>query len=259
MLGTRNRLLAGSVAALSLLSTGVAACGSSDGGSATDAGTTPGMDGGVDAGAAPEADGGVDAGASPGSDAGSTPLSDGGAPTADDVRAWVEAYRAAHPGHGGKDWDIHALTPAQVAADPDAARLLSLCGDDQRPVYPLLAWEYGGADHPWISPASSALCYCVYTPVSPSTVHWTYDPAPADHVDADVYVLFPDENPCRDRVGADQVLGCTGDPTNLEILVDIASYHDGADVGLSLAEASTDLWLLLADASRTRVHLYTGL
>ena len=78
-----------------------------------------------------------------------------------------------------------------------------------------------------------------------------------DHVTADVYVLFPDQNPCKDKLGADQVMACLGDPTNIEILVDTASLNDGTDVGLSLAEASTDLNLILPDG--TRVHLYTGL
>ena len=65
-------------------------------------------------------------------------------PTFDQVKGWVEAYQAAHPGNGGKDWDINAKSPAQIAADPTAQQLLSICGPDQRPVIPLLAWEYGG-------------------------------------------------------------------------------------------------------------------
>ena len=177
-------------------------------------------------------------------------------PTADDVAGWIDAYKAAHPGNGGKDWDINAKTPEEVAADPDAQRLLALCGEDQRPVIPLLAWEYGGGDHPWQNPEMSALVYCVYIPVDPSSAHWMYD-AGADRVDADLYVLLPEQNPCRNEVGADQVMACLGDPTNVEILVDTASLNDGADAGLSLSEASTDLYLLLPDASR--VHMYTGL
>jgi len=55
----------------------------------------------------------------------------------------------------------------------------------------------------------------------------------------------------------DQVAGCIGDPTNFEILVDTASYHDGADVGLALAEASTELRYILPDGSR--VHLIDNL
>ena len=194
----------------------------------------------------------VDAGsdaAPPPSDAGF----DGGPLTAEELRAWVDAYAAAHPGREG---DINALTDSAVAADPDAERLLSVCGADQRPIYPRLAWEYGGADHAWIRPEASALCYCVYIPVVPSTDHWAYDP-PTDHITADVYVRFPDDNPCRDDVGADQVLRCIGDPTNLEIFVDVASRHDGIDVGLGLSEASTELRLVLTDGSR--VHLYEGL
>ncbi|MBI5500387.1 MAG: hypothetical protein HY907_09100 [Deltaproteobacteria bacterium] len=174
-----------------------------------------------------------------------------GTPTYDEVAGWVAEYDAAHPGSEG---DINRLTPAEVAADPEAARLLALCGADQRPVIPSLAWEYGGASHAWINPEASALVYCVYTPVSPSTDHWTYDGA-ADHVTADVYVLFPDENPCRDEVGAAQVTACIADLTNMEILVDTASYADGAGAGLSLAEASTELMLILTDG--TKVPLWT--
>jgi len=37
--------------------------------------------------------------------------------------------------------DIVAKTPAQVAADPDAAKLLALCPSDQRPIIPFLAWS----------------------------------------------------------------------------------------------------------------------
>ena len=169
-----------------------------------------------------------------------------------DVKAKIEAYKAAHPGNGGKDWDINQKTPAQIAADPAARELLSLCGKDQRPVIPLLAWEYGGADHQWINPDASALVYCVYIPVDPATDHFSYDGA-ADHVTADVYVLYPDQNPCNDRMGAEQVLGCLGDPTNIEIIVDTASLNDGADAGLSLSTASTELRLVEPDGSR--VHL----
>lgn len=217
----------------------LAGCG--DDGATPDAGPPPDA-GGVDAG--PPADsGGVDAGPA-GRDAG-VPVE----ATAEEARAWVEAYRDAHPGREG---DINALSEAQVAADPEAARLLSLCGADQRPVIPLLAWEYGGADHPWIAPEASALVYCVYTPVAEPTEHWSHD-AVEDHVTADVYILFPDDNPCRDEEGAAKVTACLGDATNIEILVDTASYGDGLGVGLSLSEASTELMLLLEDG--TRVHL----
>jgi hypothetical protein len=177
---------------------------------------------------------------------------DGGAsgPSADDVKMWVDEWKAGHPGNGGKDWDINTRTADEIAADPKLARLVGLCGAAQRPVIPLIAWEYGGADHPWIHPEASALVYCVYVPVVPSTAHWAYD-ANADQVTADLYVKFPAQNPCRDRVGADQVLGCLGDPTNIEILVDTASYNDGLDVGLDLANAATDLVLILGDGSKT--------
>ena len=169
------------------------------------------------------------------------------------VKAWIAAYRAAHPGNRGKDWDINAKTPAQIAADPAAQQLLSICGRDQRPVIPLLAWEYGGSDHQWIDPQRSALVYCVFTPIRSSTPNWTYDAA-RDHITADVYVRFPDQNPCQDREGADKAVGCIGDPTNFEILVDTASINDGRDVGLRLANASTELRLVLPDG--TKVHLW---
>jgi hypothetical protein len=172
-----------------------------------------------------------------------------GSPSFGEVSDWIDAYKAAHPGNGGKDWDINAKSPAEIAADPDAQRLLSLCGDGQRPVIPELAWEYGGGDHQWISPEASPLVICVYIPVQPSTEHWQHD-AVSDNVTADAYVLFPDDNPCKDRQGADQIAGCIGDFTNFEILVDTASLNDGVDVGLDLSEASTDLMLLMPDGNR---------
>jgi hypothetical protein len=179
----------------------------------------------------------------------------GGTPTCDQIKGLAEAYKAAHPGNGGKDWDINAKTPAQIAADPAAQQLLSICGKDQRPIIPLLAWEYGGSDHPWINPQASAVAYCVYVPVKPSSANWQYDPA-MDHVTADVYVKCPDQNPCKNQQGANQVLSCLGDATNIEIFVDAASLNDGVDVGLSLANASTDLNLILPDG--TKVHLHSG-
>ncbi len=174
-------------------------------------------------------------------------------PSFEEVKAWIEAYKAAHPGSRGKDADINAKTPAQIAADPAAQRLLSLCGRDQRPVIPLLAWEYGGFDHPWKNPQASALVYCVHTPVKDASPNWQYDAA-QDHITVDVYVKFPDHNPCKDQSGANQVTACIGDSTNFEILVDTASINDGKDVGLSLASASTSLRLILPDA--TKVHLW---
>jgi hypothetical protein len=168
------------------------------------------------------------------------------------VREWVTAYKAAHPGNRGRDWDINAKSRDEVARDPAARQLLSICGPNQRPVIPLLSWEYGGSDHQWIRPEASALAYCVYTPVAPPSEHWRHD-AERDHVTADVYVRFPDQNPCRARRGADQVLGCIGDTTNLEILVDTATIHDGRDAGLSIPEASTELRLILPDGKK--VHL----
>jgi hypothetical protein len=186
----------------------------------------------------------------------------GPALTADQVRQWAEAYRKAHPGNGGKDRDIigccdgASRTPAALAADSAAQQLRAICGMDQLPVIPLLAWEYGGGDHPWISPEASALVYCVHVPTRTPSPGWQYDPA-RRRVTADVRLLFPDQNPCRAKAGPAQVLDCLGDPSNLEILVDTASYHDGVDVGLALSEASTDLNLLLPDGSK--VHLVTGL
>jgi hypothetical protein len=191
---------------------------------------------------------GPDRSASTGSDA-ATGLDRGGSPTAAQVAAWVSAYKAAHPGNGGKDWDINAKTPAQLAADPAAQQLLSLCGPDQRPVIPLLAWEYGGADHSWITPAASALVYCVYVPVKTPTSSWSYDTG-RDRVTADVYILFPEQNPCKDRTGRDLVAACIGDQSNFEILVDTASLDDGVGAGLSLSMASTELRLVLPDGSK---------
>jgi hypothetical protein len=182
-----------------------------------------------------------------------TPTPPAGALTTfDQVKAAAEAYKAAHPGHGGKDWDINALTDAQLAADPAAQQLVAICGPDQRPVIPIIAWEYGGHDHQWINPTASALVYCVYIPQPTPTAHWQYDATTA-RVTADVYVLFPPENPCMALVGNQQVLGCLGDPTNIEILVDTASFRDGADAGLSLSNASTELWLILPDGSKVQL------
>jgi len=214
--------------------------------------------GGASAGSSSSGGGGSTGSSSSGGggSTGSGGCSSGGAPTAGDVTAWAQAYKAAHPGNGGKDWDINTKTSAEIAADPALQQLLSICGKDQRPVIPILAWEYGGADHPWINPQASAVAYCVYTPVNPSTSDWSYDAA-ADHVTADVYVRFPAENPCKNEQGANQVASCIGDPTNFEIFVDIASLHDGADVGLLLANASTELKLVLCGG--TKVHLANNL
>ena len=150
-----------------------------------------------------------------------------------------------------------AMMMMEIAADPAAQQLLDLCGPDQRPVIPEIAWEYGGNDHPWINPGASAIVYCVYIPVDPSTDHWSYDSV-ADHVTADVYVLCPDQNPCKGETGADQVMACLGDDTNIEILVDTASLNDGQAAGLDVSNASSDLNLILPGGGTT-VHLYTGL
>ncbi len=202
--------------------------------------------------------GGGDDGGGPGADGGGNPGDDGARADAtgdseyDMVVGWIEDWHAAHP---GKDGDINSKSEEEIAGDPDLGRLVDLCGDhsEVRPVIPLLAWEYGGGDHPWINPEQSALVYCDYIPVSPSTENWAYDGG-ADHVTAHVYVLFPEHNPCRDQVGAETVPACIGDPTNFEILVDTASLDDGAGAGLNLAEASTELRLIMPDGERVHLH-----
>jgi hypothetical protein len=177
------------------------------------------------------------------------------------VAALAVAYKASHPGNGGKDWDIISCcagasrTEASLLADPAAMQLRSICGPGQLPLIPTIAWEYGGADHQWINPAAAAVAYCIYIPVSPGTSHWSFD-VTAQRVSADLYIKFPDQNPCKTQTGANLVMACLGDPTNIEIFVDIASFHDGADVGLSLANASTDLYLIQPDG--TRILMYHG-
>ncbi len=211
------------------------------------AGSTAATAGSSAAGSMAVMDAGVDTGAD---DAGGV---SGPLPSFDEATAMVEDYGAAHPGQAG---DVVSKTPAEIAADPDAQQLLALCGDDERPVIPALAWEYGGGSHGWINPEMSALVYCVYIPVSPDTDYWQYDPG-ADHVTADVYLPYPDDNPCEAESGAAQVSNCIGDASNFEILVDTASLNDGHDVGLELSEASTELELILPDQST--VHLFDGL
>jgi hypothetical protein len=177
-----------------------------------------------------------------------------GASTSDyeETKTAIGDYASAHPGANG---DVTNKSPADLANDPEGQALRDLCGEDQLPVIPQLSWEYGGADHAWINYEMSALVYCVYTPVDPSSEHWEYEAA-ADHVTADVYVLFPDNNPCASETGADQIAACIGDQTNFEILVDTASINDGHDAGLELSESSTDLYLILPDGSK--VHLFYG-
>ena len=171
------------------------------------------------------------------------------------VKAWATAYKVAHPGRGGKDWDINTKSASQLAGDPAGRQLVGICGPHARPVIPMIAWEYGGSDHPWINPGASALVYCVYTPVKPSTSHWRYDAA-SNRVTADVWVLFPGQNPCRNRAGRDQVMACLGSGSNIEILVDTASLNDGAAAGLALAESTTTLRLIPPDG--TTIPLYVG-
>ena len=114
--------------------------GGQEGGAGGMGGTSDAGGMGSASGGAPNDGGGSDGGSS--ADAGGS-----AAPPCAEVKALVLAYKAAHPGNGGKDWDINAKTPGQIAADPAAKQLLSLCGPDQRPVIPLIAWEYGGMDH----------------------------------------------------------------------------------------------------------------
>ena len=196
---------------------------------------------------------GAGSGGMGGSSAAGSGGSTGALPSFDDAKALIDDYGAAHP---GQDGDITAKTPAEIAADPDAQQLLALCGDHQRPVIPALVWEYGGNNHAWINPEMSALLYCIYIPVSPDSDHWQYD-AGADHVTADVYLPYPEDNPCKAESGAAQVSKCIGDQSNFEILVDTASLNDGHDVGLELSEATTELKLILPDHSK--VHLFDGL
>lgn len=170
----------------------------------------------------------------------------------DQLKTMVLAYKAAHPGNGGKDWDINAKTAAQIASDPAAQILLSQCGPGQRPVYPHIAWEYGGQDHPWINPDASALLYCVYIPVNPQTSNWSYVSS-TNRVTANVYIKFPAQNPCKNEIGKNQVLNCLGDPTNSEVLVDTASFHDGHDVGLELMLSTTELFLILSDGTKVQL------
>jgi hypothetical protein len=177
---------------------------------------------------------GASASAASGSQAGQTRA------TFDQVHGWAKHYAASH---SGKDRDINAKSQDQLRSDPAAKRLVSICGKNQRPVIPILAWEYGGSDHPWINPDASALAYCVYTPVRRNASHWRYSSS-KQHVTADVYLLFPGRNPCRNESGRQQVMACLGDPSNIEILVDTASLNDGANAGLDLSEASTTLRLI---------------
>jgi hypothetical protein len=130
-------------------------------------------------------------------------------------------------------------------------------------VIPLLAWEYGGSDHAWINPDAAALVYCVYVPVNPGTDHFNFDAA-SGKTTADMYVLFPDHNPCKDVAGPDQVLKCIGDPTdgssstlNIEILVDTININDGADVGLSLSSTPTDVMLIQPDGTKILMYQST--
>ena len=220
--------------------------GTGGSGAATGSGGSTAMNGSGGTSAATGSGGSPAASGSGGSGASSA------GPSYDDAKRMIDDYAAAHPGQSG---DVNAKSPAEIAADPDAQAILALCGPDQRPVIPQLAWEYGGGDHAWINASASALVLCVYIPVSPDSEHWQYDAA-ADNVTADVYVLYPDQNPCKDEQGADQVAKCIGDPTNFEILVDTASLNDGAEAGLSLSEASTDLMLIQPDG--TNIALYHG-
>lgn len=183
-----------------------------------------------------------------------TPSSAAETPSYDQVKRWIAEYKASHSGRGGKDWDINAKSPDEIASEPDTRRLCSLCGSDRRPVIPQLAWEYGGSDHRWENPSRAPLVYCVYTPVAKPTSHWRYDPA-SRRVVADVYVLFPERDPCAGKTAKHHVATCIGGFGNLEILGDTASLHDGEDAGLSLAEAETELRLVLPNGKKLRLAL----
>ncbi|MFL5823007.1 MAG: hypothetical protein ACJ764_06150 [Solirubrobacteraceae bacterium] len=165
------------------------------------------------------------------------------------VKSWARHYYSTH---SGRNRDINAKTSSQLASDPAARRLISTCGKNERPVFPILAWEYGGSDHPWIHPGASALVYCVFIPVRRNTAHWRYNRSKG-RVTADVYVRFPGRNPCRHKAGSRQVTDCLGDPSNIEILVDTASLHDGADAGYDLSEASTTLLLIKPNGHRVQL------
>lgn len=175
--------------------------------------------------------------------------------TAAQVQTLVTAYKASHQGNGGKDWDIigccsgASRTQAQIDADPAAVQLRAICGPNQLPIIPTIAWEYGGADHPWINPQASALVYCMYTPVAANSSHWTYNPS-TNHVVADTYIKFPDQNPCKAQTGANLVLSCIGDTTNTEIFVDTASNHDGHDVGYELSVSTSVINLIQPNGTK---------
>src|SRR5262245_2061198 len=175
-------------------------------------------------------------------------------PSYDQVKQWIAEYKAKHPGRGGKDWDFNHKSAEEIASDPDTHRLCSLCGPDQRPAIPELAWEYGGSDHRWQKPQAAALVYCVYTPVAKPTSHWRYDEA-ANRVEADVYVLFPDRDPCLGMSAKDHATKCMGGFGNLEILVDTATRNDGRDVGLNISETATELRLILKNGKKARLAL----
>lgn len=258
------------------LALGLAGCSSSGttdkGTSASSGGSSSSSSGGAEAGVGGSSSAGgsgSSAGGSSSGSGGSSPGSGGSGASADagtaaratyaEVKAWAEAYKKAHPGSGGKDWDINALdlNGNFIHDDPDARRLRSICGPGQLPIIPMIAWEYGGSDHQWVTPDLAALVYCVYTPANPGTEHWTLDGA-TQTTTADMYVLFPDQNPCKDKAGADQVMACLGDPAalNIEIIVDTVNFNDGHSVGLDVSATPTEVYLI--QASGQKVHLYSS-
>src|SRR5207237_9472178 len=130
------------------------ASASGSGGGSTSAGSGGGSGSSGSAGSSSSSGGSGGSGSS-GSSGSSGTATDGaaggsGSATYDQVKSWAEAYKAAHPGNGGKDWDIVSCcsgasrTAASLASDPAAQQLRSICGDQQLPVIPMLAWEYGG-------------------------------------------------------------------------------------------------------------------
>jgi len=72
---------------------------------------------------------------------------------------------------------------------------------------------------------------------------------------ADVYVLFPEQDPCAGKSAKEHAAKCMGGFGNLEILADTATLNDGEDVGLNLGETATELRLILRDGKKARLAL----
>jgi hypothetical protein len=182
-----------------------------------------------------------------------TPGGGSGNATYDQISALVNSYAASHPGASG---DVTVKTDAQLATDSAARQLVDVCGPGQRPVYPKLAIDYGaaGGDIPWVNPQAAALVYCVYIPTAQAGEHWSYNSS-TGRVKADMYIKFPDQNPCKNMAGKDQVLGCMSSPGNVEILISAASLDDGHRAGLELSEASTELYYIMPNGTKVLLLL----